>query len=91
MDTLTEQALQAEIDRELRLVDSAIAMVRRGVAMRVTVVNLPLGTAVLEAARARAGLHRLSVTPVWSTDDAPCALVVDDGTSPQAVGTSRTR
>ena len=29
MDPLTEQSLQAEIDRELRLVDSAIAMVRR--------------------------------------------------------------
>ncbi len=79
MDTLTEQALQAEIDRELRLVDSAIAMVRSGSARRVTVVNLPLGTAVLEAARARAALHRLVVTPVWSADDSPCALVVDAG------------
>ena len=77
MDAVTEQGLQAEIDRELRLVDSAIAMVRRGVATRVTVANLPLGTAVLEAARARASLHRLRVTPVWSTDDSPCALVVD--------------
>ena len=77
MDTLTEQSLQAEIDRELRLVDSAIAMVRRGVAVRVTVANLPLGTAIIEPARARAGLHRLRVTPVWTTDDSPCALIVD--------------
>ena len=77
MDTLTEQSLQAEIDRELRLVDSAIAMVRRGVAVRVTVANLPLGTAIIESAKARARLHRLRVTPVWTTDDSPCALIVD--------------
>jgi hypothetical protein len=77
VDTLTEQALQAEIDRELRLLDSAIAMVRRGVATRVTVANLQLGTAVLESARARARVHRLRVTPVWSNDDSPGALVVD--------------
>jgi hypothetical protein len=79
MDALTEETLHAEIDRELRLVDSAIAMVRRGVATRVTVANLPLGTEVLEAARARARRYRLSVTPVWSTDDSPCALIVDAG------------
>jgi len=79
VDTLTEQTLQAEIDRELRLVDSAIAMVRRGAATRVTVANLPLGTAIIGAARARAGLHHLCVTPVWSTDDSPCALIVDAG------------
>jgi len=79
MDTLTEQSLQAEIDRELRLVDSAIAMVRRGVAVRVTVANLPLGNAIIESAKARARLHRLRVTPVWTTDDSPCALIVDAG------------
>jgi len=79
VDTLTKLSLQAEIDRELRLVDSAVAMVRRGVATRVTVANLPLGTEVLESARARAKLHRLRVTPVWSTDDSPCALVIDAG------------
>ncbi len=79
MDALTEEALQAEIDRELRLVDSAIAMVRSGSARRVTVVNLPHGAAILEAARARAALHRLSVNPVGSTDDSPCTLAVDAG------------
>ena len=79
MDALTEETLHAEIDRELRLVDSAVAMVRRGVARRVTIANLPLGTEVLEAARVRARRYRLSVTPVWSTDDSPCALIVHAG------------
>jgi hypothetical protein len=77
VDTRTDEALRTEIDRELRLVDAAIAMVRRGAARRVTVANLPLGTLVLEAAVARANQHRLRVTPVWSTDDSPCALIVD--------------
>ena len=77
MDALTELALQAEIDRELRLVDSAIALVRSGGALRVTVANLRLGSEVLESARARARLHRLRVTPLWTPDEAPCALVVD--------------
>ena len=42
MDVVTEPAVQNELERELRLVGSAITMVRRGVATRVTVVNLPL-------------------------------------------------
>ncbi len=77
MDAPTEQALRAEIDRELWLLDSAVAMIRRGAARRVTVANLPLGTAVVDAARARAGRYQLTVTPVWAPDDSPCALVVE--------------
>ena len=77
MDALAETAVQNEIDRELRLVDAAIALVRVGAAVRVTVANLKLGDAVLEAARARAGLHRLRVTADWTPGDGGCALVVD--------------
>lgn len=79
MDSLTETAVRDEIDRELRLVDSAIALVRAGAASRVTVANLRLGASVLEAARARAGLHRLRVTADWTPGDEACALVVDRG------------
>jgi hypothetical protein len=79
MDTLTENAVRDEIDRELRLVDAAIALVRAGAAVRVTVANLRLGASVLEAARARAGLHRLRVTADWTPGDVACALVVDRG------------
>ena len=76
MDVALEQHLQVEIDRELRLVDAAVAMVRRGAARRVTVVNLPLGHEVLDAARARAGLYGLRVQPA---DDAvsPRTLIVE--------------
>ena len=77
MDALSEELLQQEIDRELRLVDSAIALVRTGAARRVTVANLQLGGAVLEAARARAGRYRLRVSPDWTPGDTECALVVD--------------
>lgn len=66
MDASTENALRDEIDRELRLLDSAIALVRTGAAARVTVANLRLGSAVLDAARARAGLYRVRVTAEWT-------------------------
>lgn len=77
MDALDQATLHAEIDRELRLVDSAIALVRNGAARRVTVANLRLGGALLEAARARAGMHHLRVTADWSPGDGWCALIVD--------------
>ncbi len=80
MDSLTETAVRDEIDRELRLVDGAIALVRAGGAVRVTVANLRLGASILGAARARAGLHRLRVTADWTPGDEVCALVVEDGT-----------
>ena len=77
MDPRVEDAIEAEIDRELRLVDTAIALVRAGAAVRVTVANLRLGDALLGSARARAGLHRLRVTADWTPGDSCCALVVD--------------
>ncbi len=79
MDSLTETAVRDEIDRELRLIDDAIALIRAGAAVRVTVANLRLGSSVLEAARARAGLHRLRVTADWTPGDEVCALVVEAG------------
>ena len=79
MDSMTEAAVQEEIDRELRLVDSAIALVRAGAAVRVTVANLRLGASVLEAARSRASVHRLSVSADWTPGDGLCALIVDRG------------
>ena len=69
--------VEAEIDRELGLIDSAIALVRRGAATRVTVVNLRLGTAVLESARARARLRGVRVTPELGLGDGMRSLVVD--------------
>ncbi len=77
MDEFQADAVQAEIDRELGLVDSAIAMVCGGAALRVMVANLRLGAAVLEAARARGRLHDVRVTALWGPGDATCSLVVD--------------
>jgi hypothetical protein len=79
MDTATENALRDEIDRELRLVDTAIVLVSTGAAVRVTVANLRLGAAVLDAARARAGLYRLRVSADWTPTGTGGALVVEGG------------
>ena len=79
MSALAAGALEREVDRELRVVDSAVALVKQGVANRVTVANLPLGAEVLNAARARAALHRCRITEVWTTGGAPPALVVEAG------------
>ena len=77
MDVVAEPAVQDELDRELRLVGSALTMVRRGVATRVTVVNLPLCASVLETAQARAQAHGLRVTALWPSAGEPCTLVVE--------------
>jgi hypothetical protein len=74
---MRDDVIRAEIDRELGLIDSAIALVRHGAAARVTVVNLRLGAAVLESARARAGLRGVRVTPEWGLGDTARSLVVD--------------
>jgi hypothetical protein len=77
VSAMRDDEVRAEIDRELGLIDSAIALVRHGAAARVTVVNLRLGAAVLESARARAGLRGVRVTPEWGLGDAARSLVVD--------------
>ena len=77
MEAVSDDAVCAEIDRELDLIDSAIALVRRGGAVRVTLVNLRLGSAVLESARARARFHRVRVTPADGLGDSIRSLVVD--------------
>ena len=68
---------QAEVDRELRLVDAAISMVWRRVASRVTLASLELGHAVLAAARVRAALYGLEVRVVPETGTGPIAIVVE--------------
>ncbi len=74
---MRDDDVRAEIDRELGLIDSAIALVRQGAAARVTVVNRRRGAAVLDAARARARLRGVRVTPEWGLGDTARSLVVD--------------
>jgi len=81
MDLVAEPAVQDEFERELRLVGSAITMVQRGIAARVTVVNLPLCASVLEPARARAKAHGLHVTALSYNGGEPCILVVEADTA----------
>ena len=77
LETRAEAVDQEEMDRELRMVDAAISMVRLGAAVRVTVANLRPTGAVLDAAQARACLHHLRVTAAWAPGGEVCALVVE--------------
>lgn len=79
VDRPPDPAVQAEMARDLQLVDAAIALIRRGAATRVTLANLRRGDDIIDGARARAGLRGLRVTVVRSADGGRCALVVDAG------------
>jgi hypothetical protein len=72
-----DEEVRAQIDRELGILDAAILLVRQGVTTRVTVVNLGLGAALLESARARAGLRGVRISPEWGIGDTTRSLVVD--------------
>jgi hypothetical protein len=74
---LTEPLDQDEIDRELRLVDAAISMVRRGVAHRVTLASMKLANEVLFAARARASLYNLHVRTASDVEGGPLSIIVE--------------
>ncbi len=71
--------VRAEIDRELALVDSAIALVRASEATRVTVANLPLAGSVLQAAQARGRLRGVRVIPLWGDEVDVIALAIEPG------------
>lgn len=68
---------RAETERELRLVDAAIALVHAGAAVRVTVANLRLARGVEEAARARAELRGLKVTATFGDLGEANAVVIE--------------
>lgn len=76
-DPPVERLDQEEIDRELRLVDAAISMIRRGVAHRVTLASMALAEEVLFAARARASLYGLHVRTAADVESGPLAIIVE--------------
>lgn len=64
------------IDREVELVEGAIAMVASGASTAMTVAGLRFGEAVLKVVlRDHPGLA-ISITPLWRTDESGCDIRV---------------
>jgi hypothetical protein len=70
-------ALRREIDRELDLVVGAARLVRTGAATRVTIGNLALVDAILEAARAAIAPLGARVQPLMDGAEAAHAVTVE--------------
>lgn len=76
MRTAPEPA-EHHLAREMRLVDSAIALVASGRAPRVQLGALAYGDALLEYARREAPGRQVRVVPRWRTDEAGLDLVFE--------------
>ncbi|MBI3748700.1 MAG: hypothetical protein HY262_07635 [Chloroflexi bacterium] len=70
-------AVPAVIERELRMVREAIAMVASGYAPRVTLAGLHFGEALLEQATGWATAEGVRLTPLWRTDEAGVDLAIE--------------
>jgi len=70
-------AVRQQVDRELRLVTDAIAMVAGGRSSRVTVAGLALGDAVLEPARRLARQAGVRIVPEWTADEEGVDITVE--------------
>ncbi len=69
--------VRRELDRELDVVASAIAMVAAGAAPRVTVSSLRFGAQLLEAARRMTVGTAVRVVPLYGTDESTCSIAVE--------------
>ena len=65
------------LERELRLVREAIAMVAGGGSTRVTVAGLHFGEALLTTARSLATEAGVRLVPLWMPDDAGADIAVE--------------
>jgi len=77
-----DNAVRNQVDRELRLVTDAIAMVASGGSPRVTVAGLALGDAVLEPARQLAREAGVRIVPHWMADEAGVDITVEPEPDP---------
>ena len=70
-------AVQHQLERELRLVSDAIAMVAGGGSPRVTIAGLSLGDQVLEPARRLARQAGVRIVPQWTADESGVDITVE--------------
>ena len=69
--------VQRQLDRELRLVADAVAMVAAGASPRITVAGLRLGDAVLDPARSLAEEAGVRIVPQWTGDESGVDIAVE--------------
>jgi hypothetical protein len=67
----------SELDRELRLIADAIALVATGGSKRVTLSNLRLAEQLLVEAEQMAATVGVTVRPLWSTDESGLDLSIE--------------
>jgi hypothetical protein len=73
----TSTAVPETLERELRLVREAIALVAAGYSARVVVANLRFGEALIVPARQIADGKNVRVLPLWSMGDARIGIAVE--------------
>jgi hypothetical protein len=76
-DDRVQQAVPAVLERELRVVREAIAMVAAGNAPRVTIAGLRFGETILAPARELALESGVTITPLWRGDEAGVDLSIE--------------
>jgi hypothetical protein len=74
-----DDVVPATLDHELNLVREAIAFVAFGGAPRVVVGGLRLGEALLAPARQLALEAGVSITPLWTADEAGVDIAIEKG------------
>jgi hypothetical protein len=69
--------MHSAVERELRMVENAIAVVAAGGAPRVTVAGLSLAEAILPVARTLAEDAGVRLVPLWHPDDAGLDITIE--------------
>jgi hypothetical protein len=81
-----EEAVGETLERELRIVQEAIALVESGQTPRVVLASLALSDQLLEPAMALADGHDVHVTPIWHADENGLDLAIERVERTQASG-----
>jgi hypothetical protein len=74
---LTTDRVTLTLDRELRLIREAIAMVAAGRTPRVVLAGLRFGEQLAPAAREMAAKAGVRIVPLWRTDESGADLSVE--------------
>jgi hypothetical protein len=76
-DVEPRQIAAKVVERELRLVRDAIALVASGRSRRVVVAGLQVGEAILGEAEALGRAAGVRIVPLWSTDEGGADIAVE--------------
>ena len=73
----TSTTVPETLEREMRLIREAIALVATGHSPRVVVANLHFGEAIIDPSRLIADGQGVRVVPLWSIGDALVGVAVE--------------